>query len=121
MSKNDITTTEESLVISEDVIATIAANAATDVEGVHSMAPHSIGFSGVVFKEKQSKAVKIQMNENTLILDLYIKVKKGYKVKETAEKVQAKVKESVQNMTGYAVTKINVHVADVAFEEAKED
>lgn len=121
MSDKQLNTTEEGLVISEEVIATIAANAASDVEGVHSMSTHSIGLSGVVFKERNSKSVKIQMNENTLTLDLYISVKKGCKVKEVAERVQAKVKESVQNMTGYAVSKINVHIADVAFEDKKED
>ena len=38
-------------------------------------------------------------------------------VKDVAEKVQAHVKEKIQNMTGTAVTQVNVVVADIELEE----
>ena len=37
-------------------------------------------------------------------------------MKEVAQKVQANVKEKVQNMTGSAVSRVNVTVADVELE-----
>ena len=36
---------------------------------------------------------------------------------KVAEAVQAKIKDDIQNMTGSAVTKVNVVVADVEFSE----
>ena len=36
--------------------------------------------------------------------------------KEVAENVQKNVKEKLQNMTGSAITRVNVNVADIAFE-----
>ena len=48
-------------------------------------------------------------------LCVYIIVAKEANVKQVAEKVQENVKDKVQTMTGTAVTKVNVTVADIKF------
>ena len=44
-------------------------------------------------------------------------MKAGVKIPELAEKVQAAVKEAVQNMTGIAVSHVNIEISDIIFEK----
>ena len=50
-------------------------------------------------------------------MDLYIRVKYGSNIRTVCEALQQAVKEDVQTMTGIAVSKVNVHVEDIVFEE----
>ena len=110
----------EELIISEEVIATIVTNTALDVKGVAGMAPKVADISNIFKKKTASKAVKISINDNIIIIDLYISLKTGFKLAQVAEEVQENVKEAVQNMTGYVVSKVNVHIEDVQFSSEDE-
>lgn len=123
MYSNEIKEKGEGAVISEEVIATIASNAATDIKGVAGMAPRTADISNILKKKAASKSVKISVSDNLVVLDLFISLKTGYKLCDVAEEVQEKVKEAVQNMTGYVVSKVNIHITDVQFcaEENKEN
>ena len=52
-------------------------------------------------------------------IDVFVCVKANIKVKDVAEEIQKNVKTRVQDMTGNAITRVNVHIADVA--EAEEE
>lgn len=119
MYSNELKEKGEGLVISEEVIATIASNTALDVKGVAGMVSKVADISNILKKETASKSVKTTINDNIIVLDLYISLHTGYKLAEVAENVQEKVKEAVQNMTGYVVSKVNVHIADVQFPKAE--
>ncbi|MBC8569602.1 Asp23/Gls24 family envelope stress response protein [Zongyangia hominis] len=105
-----------SLKISEDVLATIAKFAATEVEGVASLAPFVAPIKG--FHPAKGKAIRIELNDDIAVIDLNVNLKFGAKVPQVAEQIQSGVKESVQNMTGITVSKVNVTVAGIVFEEA---
>ena len=108
------------LVISEEVISSIAINAAKDVDGVSSF--HS-GPVDVVSTIKQGSLkvlspVRIIQNNDEFSISIYINVAPGKKFQAVATEVQLAVKESVQNMTGKLVNKVNVIVAGIDFEHS---
>ena len=105
------------LVISEDVISKIACVAAKDVPGVKDVISKPSDLKNILAKDRFSKAVRIQNGDNTLVIDIYLIIKAGVRITQVAEQVQKDVKDAVQNMTGYVVTKVNVNVEDIDLSE----
>lgn len=100
--------------ISSDVVAVIAAIAATEVKGVSSMVGNMtnelIGKFGV---KNLSKGVKVIMNECLVWVDITLNVKYGYSIPATCRQVQDKVKSAIETMTGLEVEEVNVRIAGV--------
>lgn len=103
--------TEQSVVLSEEVIAKIVSLAALDVDGVCGMVD-SPDLKNML-RPGSTKSVRVKLNDGSMIIDLYIKLNMGVKIASVCEKVQQSVKKSVQNMTNSAVTQVNVHVVDI--------
>ncbi len=105
--------------IADDVVAIIAGIAATEVQGVASMA-------GNITKEiisklgmkNLSKGVKVTVSDSDVTVDVSINIAYGYSVPEVSMKVQEKVKTAIENMTGLFVKEVNIQIAGVAIEEA---
>lgn len=112
------------LAINNTVIAQIAKTAALEVEGVSDLGQKPFDFKGVkemvVAKSSDMKSVSIAVDSGVLIIDIYIRMAYGVRVKSVAEAVQQNVKEKVQNMTGNAVAKVNVIICDVEAEPEPE-
>jgi uncharacterized alkaline shock family protein YloU len=106
-----------SLNISEAVIEKIAQLVVDDVDGVYSMASSPTYMKDLVFRSQRNKPIRIKLNSGVAEIDLYLIVKNGYKIKDVAESVQKYVKETVQNMTSIAVSKVNVYVQGVQVDE----
>ena len=104
--------------IADDVVAIIAGLAATEVQGVSSMAGNItkeiISKLGV---KNLSKGVKVTVEEGRVCVDVAIKVEYGYSVTDVSYKVQDKVKTAIENMTGLNVTEVNVRIAGVSLEK----
>ena len=103
-----------SVKIADDVIACIAALAATEVVGVDSMAGNItnelISKLGV---KNLSKGVKLELNEDEVSISLSLNMTYGYNIPEVSEMVQDRVKNTVENMTGLHVIDVNVNIAGV--------
>ncbi|MDD5930976.1 MAG: Asp23/Gls24 family envelope stress response protein [Oscillospiraceae bacterium] len=104
--------------ISEEVIAAIAVGAVREVEGVSGMMTSLGGsvadlVSNKKNAQKGAKSVKIEMDGETLALDLYLTVAYGQAIPEVAENAQKAVKSSIEAMTGCTVTTVNIHVGGV--------
>ena len=95
--------------ISEDVLATIAAGAAVEVEGVS-------GLMSLATKKTAAKGVRLAVDEDGAVLDLYVMVRYGHAIPEVAEKVQTAVANSVEAMTGFSVKAVNIHVGGVSLQ-----
>lgn len=109
-----------SLKISEEVLATIASFAAKEVSGVASMAVSPADIKKLLVKSSHSsKSVKIELNDDVAVIDVFVNLKYGAKIPETSAEIQAGVKESVQNMTGITVSRVNVHVEGITFEDTQ--
>ena len=106
-----------SLRISEEVIATIAKYAASEVNGVFAVKNNSSPIKGLL-KSSLNRAINISLNDDIAVIDIYIVVKYGIKIADIAAKVQSSVKTAVQNMTSITVSKINVYITGIAFDES---
>lgn len=107
------------LVISNEVISSIAINAAKDVDGISSF---YTGPVDVVSTIKQGSLrvmspVRIMQDGDDFNISIYVNIAPGKKFQTVATEVQTAVKESIQNMTGKLVNKVNVIVAGIDFDE----
>lgn len=106
--------------IADEVVAIIAALAATDVEGVASMEGNITNeLVGKLGMKSLSKGVKVTVLEGVVTVDLKLNIRFGMNILETSKKVQEKVKASIENMTGLEVADVNVHIASVDMENEK--
>lgn len=107
------------LKINEDVLAKMASVAATEVEGVYAISTKVTNIKDVA--TRFGRGVKASVaSDGEITLEVYISVKEGVNIRDVAAHVQQNVKDKVQNMTGSAVSRINVHIADVEFEKPEE-
>ncbi len=104
--------------IASDVVAIIAAIAATETDGVSSMAGNITNeLIGKFGMKKLSKGVKVTMEEGLVHVDIMLNVKYGYSIKTVSEQVQNRVSQQIETMTGLVVPEVNVRVAGVNLSE----
>lgn len=102
--------------IVDDVVATIAGLAATEVNGVAGMSGGFVGgIAEILGKKSLSKGVKVEIKEKVALIDLYIIVEYGTKIPDVAWEIQENVKKTVETMTGIEVNEVNIHVQGVNF------
>ena len=105
--------------IADEVVAIIAGLAATEVEGVDSMAGNITNeLVGKLGMKNLSKGVKGDVTEEHVSVDLSLNLKYGYNIPEVGEKVQDRVKSAIENMTGLSVLDVNIRIASVNMENA---
>ena len=106
--------------IADEVVATIAGLAATEVEGVASMAGNItnelIGKLGV---KNLSKGVKVLVTDRNVDVDLALNIDYGYSIMKVSEKVQDRVKTAIENMTGLEVSMVNISIVNVSMDKVK--
>ena len=103
--------------IADEVVAIIAALAATEVEGVASMAGNITNeLISRLGMKTLSKGVKVDVLEGVVTVSLTLNLKYNYSVVEVSGKVQEKVKNAIENMTGLEVADVNIKVAGVEME-----
>ena len=101
--------------ISNDVLAVISAMAAMEVDGVVAMAGNiTAELVSKLGRKKLSKGVRVDVVDNTVMVDLSIILRINENIVTISKKVQDKVKTTVENMTGMEVANVNVNIASVA-------
>ena len=104
--------------IADEVVAIIAALAATEVEGVASMAGNITNeLISRLGMKNLSKGVKVDVLEGVVTVSLTLNLKYNYSVVEVSGKVQEKVKNAIENMTGLTVLDVNIRIAGVNINE----
>ncbi|WP_029320700.1 Asp23/Gls24 family envelope stress response protein [Butyrivibrio sp. AE3004] len=107
-----------SVKIADDVVAKIAALAALEIDGVSAMAGNytseTIEKVGPMNLQKSSK---IFLNNGKVRVDMSILMDYSYNIPATSKKVQDKVKNSIESMTGLEVTDVNVRIAGITMPE----
>lgn len=113
--------------ISDEVVGVIADLAASEIKGVVGMSSGiAQGITQILSGKKNlTKGVKINIEEESASIDLYLVIEYGVKIPEVASKVQENVKRTVESLTGLNVSAVNVFVQNVALlkpsEAAKEE
>ena len=106
--------------IADEVIAIIAGLAATEVDGVAKMYGNITNeLVSRLGMKNLSKGVKVLITPEDVKVDLSVELKYGYSVIDVSAKVQEKVKQAIETMTGLQVSMVRVRIAGVAIE--KED
>lgn len=117
-NKMEVGTFKSSIKIADDVISCIAALAATDVEGVASMAGNAT--NDLITKlgvKSLSKGVKISVVEEDVKANLAINVRYGCNIPAVCKNVQDRVRASIESMTNFTVSEVNVTIAGISVDE----
>lgn len=101
--------------ISDEVVANIAVIAAGEIEGVSAVvgSNKTNDFKNFVGMKNYSKAVRVEMCEKIVSVDMAITVKYGYSLPACGKAVQERVKSSIESMTGLEVSDVNIRIAGV--------
>ena len=104
--------------IANDVVATIAALAATETKGVAYLSGSLT--HDVIAKHSSknlSKGVRVEVLSGIVNVDVALNIAYGYSIPEVSAKVQERVKSAIENMTGLEVADVNIRVAGVEIPE----
>jgi uncharacterized alkaline shock family protein YloU len=100
---------------SDEVLANIAGVATMECYGVVGMASKRAtdGLVELLKRENLSKGVKVNSDNDELVVDLFIIVEYGTKISVIADNIIQKVKYNLENITGLKVKKVVVNVQSV--------
>lgn len=116
-TKQYITQNQENgtVMISEDVIATIVTHAVVDVDGVVGLdIKPGADIAELIGKKNWGKGVKITISEDDeLSIDCNITVAYGHSVVDVAKAAQDAINSAVESMTGAAISAVNVNVCGI--------
>ncbi len=110
--------------IADEVVATIAGLAATEISGVAAMSGGVVGgIAEKLGRKNLSKGVKVEVGEKEAAVDLFIIVDFGARIPDVAVKIQENVEKAIESYTGLKVVEVNIHVQGVSFkaEESSEE
>lgn len=106
--------------VADEVVAIIAGLAATEVEGVSSMAGNITNeLVSKLGMKNLSKGIIVELLDNEVKVDVSLNISYGYSIPEVSKAVQEKVKTAIMNMTGLNVAVINVRIASVDMNSEK--
>lgn len=106
--------------IADEVVAIIAGLAATEVEGVASMAGNITNeLVSKLGKKSLSKGIRVKVEDGIVNVNVALNIAYGYSVPKTYKKVQEKVKAAIENMTGLEVEKVDIQIANVSISKEK--
>ncbi|MGH7902546.1 MAG: Asp23/Gls24 family envelope stress response protein [Candidatus Dormibacteraceae bacterium] len=103
--------------VTNEVIASIAALAASEIEGVAATDEAGARHFGDWLKRQTAhRGVRVMIDpERAIHLEVFLTVGSAALVADVAEHVQSNVIEAVERMLGLEVAEVNVFVSSVAF------
>ena len=109
--------------ISKETIESIVSLNLADVKGV-------VGSKKTIIKEItdmlmgdtdknelniSSRTIKIEINNNKPLINLYIIIKYGVRIPDIAWDIQTRIKEDIKNKLGINIDEIDIHVEGIQF------
>ena len=108
----------EQVQIADEVVAIIAGLAATEVDGVTSMAGNVTNeLVSRLGMKNLSKGIQVEVLDNEVKVDVAINIAYGYNIPDISAKVQERIKTTIENMTGLTVSDVNVRIASVEIDK----
>jgi uncharacterized alkaline shock family protein YloU len=101
--------------IENSVVATIATVASQEVDGVLSLGG-KFSLGELLGMKDTERGVKVEIQGNTAIIDMAVKIEYGRNMYEAARELQKKVRDVVNSMTGMEVI-VNVKINGVIMKE----
>jgi len=113
---------EGKLSYKRNVVHSIVKLATQEISGIASLSGNAFPVWKRMFNKNYNHGVVIEFGEdNDVYVEVYVNVLFGYSVKDVAFRVQENVKSSIESMTEYKVSSINVNVVGVVFAETEEN
>lgn len=104
--------------VAPDVLINIARLSALSVTGVSRMADVSGGVNRL-FKRGIHDGVRIEVEDNVVVIDLYLVLKDEVNIREVSRNVQLQVARAIEEMVGMDIGSIDVHIEEIDFDEAE--
>lgn len=108
------------VMISPQVLTTIARQATLNVPGVVSMSP-GVTFDRFLRRGKDRQGVRVSVEEGTVSIDLFIIVEPQVNMLRLGQEIQREVTRAIQELVGMAVREVNVHIEDVIPKKPEEE
>lgn len=100
--------------IADDVVAMIAGLAATEVDGVAAMAGNITNeLMSKMGVKNLAKGVKVEVLGKRVRAELALIVEYGYNIPAVSQRVQDRVKSTIESMTGLEVSDVDIRIAGV--------
>jgi uncharacterized alkaline shock family protein YloU len=106
---------EDTTRISDDVLVTIVGTVLSELEGVAAV-PGGI-VSGILGRKGAGKGIKVEASDEQVVIDVAVTVDYGIRIPELAAKIQGRIRETVEEITGKYVRAVNVTVQEMRFPE----
>ena len=117
-NKEIVAENDESIKISNEVVASIAGVAVSEVPGVYGMAG---GITEIFGKKGLTKGIKVEVGEKETKIDVNIIVEYGARIPDVAFEIQNRVKKAVETMTGLKVANVNIHIQGINIPEKRSE
>jgi uncharacterized alkaline shock family protein YloU len=105
--------------IAPDVLLTIARLTALSVPGVNRLSSIPGGVNRL-FARGASEGVRISVENNTVLVDLYVILNNDINIREVSRAIQHQVTRAINEMVGMDVGRVNVHIEDIHYEPQTE-
>jgi len=109
--------------ISDSVVSQVAGIAAQEVEGVQMGGGTSRAVGGIIDSvtggSGNTRGVSVEVGEEEAAIDLAMAVEYGRSIPQISEAVRRNVIKRIENLVGMRVTKVNIAVNDVFFQEER--
>lgn len=104
------------IMISEDVIGSIVAQAIKEVEGVIGLSTKpGADIAEFIGKKNWAKGIKVEVDEdNRVDIDCNVVLRYGQNVVTTAGAIQIAIYKAVEDITGIKVSSVNVNICEIA-------
>ena len=110
--------TSPAINVSEDVIISLVNKVVNEIDGVAGLATTAGSeLAELIGIKNVNKGTKVQIKEDSFIVDVLILVKYHYNLVDVAKKVQDAIYDGVISVTGVETAQVNVHVSGIAFEK----
>mgnify|MGYP005866954077 CR=1 FL=1 len=101
--------------ISPQAIASLASLAVMESYGVVGMTNKNLAgdLAEILQKDHWRRGVEVHLNNDTIVIDLYVVLEYGLRLSEVAHNIMDAVKYTVEKALGAPVGAINVHIRGV--------
>ena len=100
--------------IAEEVVANLATATAMEVDGVGGLLSGNIP-DAKGSKQMTAKGVRVDMEGDALVINLFLMIRYGCEIADVARKVQQSVFSTLEGTTGFKIDSVNVHVGGISF------
>jgi uncharacterized alkaline shock family protein YloU len=104
--------------IAPEVLTTIARLTALGIPGVNRLSNIPGGVDRL-FSRGAGEGVRIEVDNNTVFVDLYVILNSDVNIREVSRMMQNKVARAINEMVGMEVGKVNIHIEDIHYETQK--